>query len=89
MKWEKLLEFLFENGFRVIARDSEGLREAKAYESMPSCKETAVYRIWEDFEDIRSNSESRIFRIDLSCDDSLIGCGECLYIWDLLNKNDK
>lgn len=86
MKWEKLLEFLFENGFRVIARDSEGLREAKAYESRPSRKETAVYRIWED---IPSNSESRVFRIDLSYDDSLIEYGECLYIQDLLNKNDK
>lgn len=86
MRWEKLLEFLFENGFRVIARDSEGLREAKAYESMPSCEETPVYRI---FEDIPSNSESRIFRIDLSDDDSLIGFGECLLICDLLNKDDK
>lgn len=86
MQWEKLLEFLFENGFRFIARDSDSDLEAKAFEYPPSCVETEFDRI---FGTISGESESRIFSIDLTEDDNLIKRGECLCIWGLLNKNDK
>lgn len=81
--WKKLFEFLYENGFRYIARDDTDSLIAWAYENEPELYEESWGLTYYDVE------HGDTFKIDLDFGDIVpfpVKLNSCVKISDLLKR---
>lgn len=83
MNWTKLFEFLYDNGFRYVARDCYHPRSAIAFVNEPTHSE-------QQFDDMYWDPQEKVFIIDLNAgrDTFPVELGKCKKIEELF-EHDK